>query len=291
MYQEGESEQWIGEWMEARGNRNEIVLATKFTSGLPVPAQIKINNSGNSKKSLHVSIEQSLKNLRTSYLDILYVHYWDYTTSIEEVMHSLNNLVVAGKVLYLGISGTPAWVVSAANTYAKDHGLAQFVVYQGRWNALQREFERDILPVCRHFGLGVAPWNVLNAGKFSKFIDQTSEGRGRDVAPLSEEEKLVLEAMSKVARELNATVAQISIAYVLYKAPYNTPIIGGRKAHHLEDNIKALDIKLTEKQVELIEGAVVFKPGFPHDLLGSGVRPAFDTPFIKLGGKIVKQQW
>jgi len=291
LYQQGESEEWIGEWMEKRGNRHEIVLATKFSSIVPIEGQIKINFVGNAKKSLHVSVEQSLKRLRTNYIDILYVHWWDYTTSIEEVVHSLNNLVTAGKVLYLGISDTPAWIVAAANTYAKDHGLAQFVLYQGRWNALQREFERDILPMCRHFGLGLAPWNVLNMGKFAKFPEQNaSEDKGRTVEPLTEKETQVLNALATVAKELNATVAQISIAYVLHKAPFNSPIIGGRKPSHLLDNIKALDIKLTEDHIKLIEGAVPFEIGFPHDFIGSGVRPNYEHMFVSVGGKIVKQQ-
>ena len=108
--------------------------------------------SGNHIKSLHLSVEESLKNLRTSYIDILYVHWWDHATSIEEVMNGLHNLVVQGKVLYLGISDTPAWVVSKANQYARDHGKTPFVIYQGLWNAMKRDFEREIIPMARAEG-------------------------------------------------------------------------------------------------------------------------------------------
>jgi aryl-alcohol dehydrogenase-like predicted oxidoreductase len=145
-YQEGQSEMWLGEWMAARENRDQIVLATKYSSPYKLSKQGKIqsNYGGNGIKSLRISVEASLKKLQTSYIDLLYVHWWDYAVTIPELMHSLNDLVVAGKVMFLGISDTPAWVVTKANQYARDHGLRPFVVYQGLWNAAIRDFERDI---------------------------------------------------------------------------------------------------------------------------------------------------
>ena len=112
----------------------------------------KINYGGNSSKTMHLAVEASLKKLRTSYIDLLYVHWWGYGSSIEEVMNSLHNLVASGKVLYLGVSDTPAWVVADANRYARDHGKTPFVIYQGRWNVLQRDFEREIIPMARSEG-------------------------------------------------------------------------------------------------------------------------------------------
>ncbi len=144
-YQMEESEEWIGEWMEKRGVRDQIVIATKFTTNFKAgkggdhPGQLS-NHSGNSHKSLHMSLEASLKKLRTDYIDVLYIHWWDFTTSIEELMQSLNRMVQAGKILYLGVSDTPAWVVSRANQYARDHGMKQFSVYQGLWSASNRDF-------------------------------------------------------------------------------------------------------------------------------------------------------
>lgn len=108
---------------------------------------------GNSNKSLRISVEASLKKLRTSYIDILYLHWWDYATSVEEVMNSLHNLVVQGKVLYLGVSDTPAWIVSRANNYARMSGKTPFVIYQGQWNILERDMERDIIPMCVSEGI------------------------------------------------------------------------------------------------------------------------------------------
>ena len=138
--------------MKKRNNRDEMVLATKFTTCFRTgygDKEIIINTAGNGTKSLHLSLEASLKKLQTSYIDLLYVHWWDFTCSIPELMQSLNIMVQQGKVLYLGISDTPAWIVSKANEYARQNGLRQFSVYQGRWSAEHRDFERDIIPMCQ----------------------------------------------------------------------------------------------------------------------------------------------
>lgn len=166
-YQGEESETWIGEWMKARGNRDEMVLATKFTTGyrtVGADEKIKVNFQGNHAKSLRVSVNASLKKLQTDYIDLLYVHWWDFTTSIPELMNSLHNLVTTGKVLYLGISDTPAWVVVKCNDYARFHGLTQFAVYQGHWSAAFRDFERDIIPMVEAEGMALAPWGAIGRG-------------------------------------------------------------------------------------------------------------------------------
>jgi aryl-alcohol dehydrogenase-like predicted oxidoreductase len=168
-YQDEQSEKYIGEWMEKQGVRDQMVVATKFTTGYTrasKPNAMHSNYSGNHTKSLHLSIEESLKKLRTSYIDVLYLHWWDFTTSIPEIMKSLNALCDQGKVFYLGVSDTPAWIVSKANQYARDHGLRQFVVYQGLWSAAKRDFERDIIPMCEAEGMGLAPWGALGGGNF-----------------------------------------------------------------------------------------------------------------------------
>ena len=187
---------------------------------------------GNSIRSLHVSVKASLKKLRTDYIDLLYVHWWDYETSIEEVMRGLHQLVQQGKVLYLGISDTPAWVVSQANQYARDHALTPFVIYQGAWNILDRSFEREIIPMARangkpHLfkslqsaltdtfprpGMALAPFNVLAGGKLRTDAEEqrrreTGE-RGRTVFSANwernENEKAVSRALEKVAEEIGA---------------------------------------------------------------------------------------
>lgn len=168
--------------------------------------------SGSHIKSLHLSVEQSLKNLRTSYIDILYVHWWDYATSIEEVMNGLHNLVIQGKVLYLGISDTPAWIVSKANQYARDHGKTPFVIYQGLWNVMKRDFEREIIPMARAEGMALAPWGVVGQGRIRTDEDeerrrQTGE-KGRVIIrpdwERNDEEKKVSKALEEVAKEVGA---------------------------------------------------------------------------------------
>ena len=162
-YQSEQSETWIGEWLSSKpGLRDQMVVATKYTTCFSAYKGydniIHTNNVGNNTKSLHVSLRNSLKKLQTDYIDILYVHWWDFSTSIPEVMQALNTVCEQGKVLYLGVSDTPAWIVSKANQYARDHALRQFVVYQGKWSAADRDFERDIIHMCAAEGMGLAPW-------------------------------------------------------------------------------------------------------------------------------------
>ncbi|KAL5084306.1 hypothetical protein Trisim1_012107 [Trichoderma cf. simile WF8] len=267
-YQLGESEMIIGEWMKKRGNRDEMVIATKYTTNYenrPDSKKIKANYTGNGSKSLHVSVEASLKKLQTDYIDLLYVHWWDFSTSTSEMMISLNNLVNSGKVLYLGISDSPAWVVSKANEYARNHGLRQFSVYQGRWSAAARDFEQDIIPMCKAEGMGLAPWGALGAGRF-KTEEQRNAPGGRNVAATEEEIK-VSKVLENVATRKNSIITSVALAYVMHKAPYVFPIVGGRKVEQLKENIAALKLKLTEEDIAEIEAAVPFALNFPYDLL------------------------
>ncbi len=275
-YQDEQSEQWLGEWMAERGNRDQLVIATKYTADYRSHAVGKgqfANGSGNSRRSLHVSVRDSLKKLQTDYIDIMYIHWYDYTTSIKEIMDSLHILVEQGKVLYLGISDSPAWVVAAANTYAEDHGKTPFSVYQGRWNVLVRDFERDIIPMARHFGMALAPWDVLGGGKFqtkAALEKRKEEGQGqRRAGEPSDVQVQMSEALAKVASEHGIeSVTAIALAYVIAKAPHVFPIVGGRKVEHLHDNIKGLSIKLTGDQIKYLESVQPFDIGFPTTFIG-----------------------
>ncbi|KAJ9109372.1 hypothetical protein QFC21_000702 [Naganishia friedmannii] len=252
-YQNEESEQWIGEWMEARGNRDQMVIATKFTTSYKAYAIGKNaarNQVGNHKKSLYLSVEDSLKKLKTS--------YWDHSTSIEEIMTSLHQLVLERKVLYLGISDTPAWVVAAANAFA------------------HRDFEREILPMAHHFGMALAPWDVLGGGHLqSKKQLEERKAQGEKLRAFTgagdqnEIEAKFSEVLSKIADAHQVdSVTTIALAYVLQKAPYVFPIVGGRKPEHLKSNIKALDIKLSDEEIKEIEDVQPFDVGFPHNFVG-----------------------
>lgn len=267
-YQHGQSEEWLGEWMESKGNRDEMVIATKFTGGQRAHENgiIQSNFGGNSAKNLHTSVERSLKQLRTSYIDLYYVHLWDSTTSIPELMHALNDLVQSRKVLYLGVSDTPAWLVTKMNCYARQHGLRQFAVYQGRWSAAERDFEREIIPMAIDEGMALAPWGVLGGGYFKPKEFWGKEGRNLEISQTGKEEKVSI-VLEKIAKEKGTIITSIALAYVMHKAPYTFPIVGGRKVEHLKGNIEALSLRLSKDEIKDIDGAYGFEMGFPHNFL------------------------
>ncbi|KAJ5595553.1 aryl-alcohol dehydrogenase AAD14 [Penicillium hispanicum] len=292
-YQFEQSEIWIGEWMAARKNRDHMVIATKFTTDYRTYELGKgkaPNAAGNHKRNMMISLRDSLRKLQTDWVDILYLHWWDYTTSIEEIMDSLHILVEQGKVMYLGISDTPAWVVSAANTYARAHGKTPFAIYQGRWNVMRRDFERDILPMAQHFGMALAPWDVLGSGKFQsaqQIAERKKTGEGLRAifgSEQTEDERRMSEALAKVASEHGIeSVTAIALAYVLCKAPNVFPIVGGRKVEHLHDNIQALSIRLTESQLNFLESVVPFDVGFPNNFIGPDPKTTDGKPGLLLG--------
>ena len=209
-------------------------------------------------------------------------------------------LVEQGKVLYLGISDTPAWIVSAANTYAIENGKTPFSVYQGKWCLADRSFERDIIPMAQHFGMALAPWGVLGGGMYQtkkaleerKKKGESLRGGGGNFSKQSEADIRVSEALAmvssffflfspiytfanfdspmiKVAEQHGIeSVTAIALAYVIAKAPKVFPIVGGRKIEHLKDNIQALSIQLTSEQIKYLESIVAFDIGFPLTMIG-----------------------
>jgi len=306
-YQNEQSETWIGEWMAEKKIRDQLVIATKFTTNYRSWEMGKpkaVNFSGNHKKSLHMSVRDSLKKLQTDYIDLLYLHWWDHTTSIEEIMDSLHVLVQQGKVLYLGVSDTPAWVVSAANTYARAQGKTPFSVYQGRWNVGLRDFEREIIPMARHFGMALAPWDVLGGGRFQtkKQIEarkKQGEGLRTMMGPPEQtpQEEKISAALEKVANEHGLeTPATIALAYVLQKTTNVFPIVGGRKVEHLQDNIRALSIRLTDEQIAYLESQTDFDPGFPSTMIGpssklTGVSPPIVAATAQIAYSRPERPW
>ncbi|GJN91667.1 hypothetical protein Rhopal_004690-T1 [Rhodotorula paludigena] len=277
-YQNDESETWIGEWMKERGNRDRVVIATKYTTNYRTYALGKneaIQYGGNNRRSMHLSVRDSLKKLQTEWIDILYMHWLSHDASIKEVMDALHILVEQGKVLYLGVSDTPAWWVAAANQYAIDHGKTPFVIYQGRWNVMLRDLERDIIPMCRQFGMAIAPWDAIGSGKLctQKQLDERkAKGEkfrgGAD--DRTETEIKYSEVLAKIAKEHGIeSVTAVALAYLMAKTPYVFPIVGGRKVEHLHDNIQSLEIKLTAEQIAEIDGTQEFEFGFPHNFCGT----------------------
>ncbi|KAK7044383.1 aryl-alcohol dehydrogenase [Favolaschia claudopus] len=296
-YQEGNSERIIGEWAEKRGCRDQLVIATKYTRPASLgDASITRHDQylGNSIKSMKLSIERSLKNLRTDYIDIFYVHLWDYHTSVEEIMDGLHNLVVSGKVLYLGISDCPAWFVVKANDYAKANGKTTFVVFQVSYSVLQRDIEREILPMCRHEGIALTVFRVVAGGKIRTDAEEerrrVSGEKGRATFGPWErtpDEKKMCDALEVVAEQVGAKhITAVAIAYTMHKAPHVYPVIGGRHVEQLLANIEALDISLSDEQMAYIDGILPFDKGFPANFIGEygkyppvlGHYSAFDYP-------------
>jgi aryl-alcohol dehydrogenase-like predicted oxidoreductase len=261
--------------MQKRNNRDQLVIATKYSCAFRAghgDREILVNTMGNGTKSLHVSVEASLRKLQTSYIDLLYVHFWDYTASIEETMQSLNALVTAGKVLYLGVSDTPAWVVAKANAYARAHALRPFSVYQGRWSAEHRDLEREIIPMCVDEGMAICAFGALGGGNFKtakQFEAARLEGAGAGRAGTPSEGTIKVAAVLEgVAERRGTAITSVALAYVMQKAPYVFPIVGGRNIEHLKGNIEALGLELSGEEIEEIEAAKEFDLGFPMNIFG-----------------------
>ncbi len=186
-------------------------------------------------------------------------------------MQSLNQLVSSGKVLYLGVSDTPAWVVSKANEYARNHALRPFSLYQGRWSAAQRDFEREIIPMCKDEGMGIAPWGALGGGNF-KSAEDRRKNEGRSMGGPSEAHIKLSEVLEGIAKKKETAMTSVALAYVMHKAPYVFPICGGRKVDHLKGNIEALGLELSKEDMDEIDGATPFDIGFPNNFLSRNPR-------------------
>ncbi|TVY66032.1 putative aryl-alcohol dehydrogenase AAD14 [Fusarium oxysporum f. sp. cubense] len=287
-YQNEESETFIGNWMQFQNNRDLLFIATKFSSNYrswELGSGKTVNYAGNHKKSLFLSVEASLKKPKTSYIDLLYVHWWDWTTSIEELMDSLHILIEQGKVLYLGASDTPAWIVSAANVYARAHGKTPFSVYQGRWNVMLRDFEQEIIPMARQFGMALVPWDVLGEGKLqTKKQIELRKAAGEGLRSMwgpdqTDTERKASEVLEKVAHDIGVdSIQQVALAYVMHKARNVFPLIGGRKVEHLQDNIGALRLHLSDKHIQAIESFQPFDVGFPSNVTGEDPKETGLTP-------------
>lgn len=295
-YQGGETESLLGEWMAARKTRDQVVLATKYTGPHRTSdpsINIRVNYGGNGIKSLKLTLEDSLKRLQTDYIDIFYLHWWNFTATIPEVMHSLNDLVTSGKVLYLGISDSPAWVVTKANQYARDHGLRPFVVYQGPWNAAFRDLEREIVPMCRDEGMGICAYSVLNSGRFQTskvFREREEKNPGRAHIPVSERDRKVSSVLEKLADAKKTNLTSVALSYILSKEPYVFPIVGGRKVEHLKGNIEGLTVSLTAEDFAEVENAYQFDPGFPQTFLSGTIAAGSDAP-QKLASRASEVRW
>ena len=239
------------------------MIATKYTLTLDAADP---NAGGNHRKSLVRALEQSLRRLRTDYVDLLWVHMRDATTPIEEIVRALDDQVRLGKVLYVGISDSPAWVASRANAIAELRGWSPFVAVQLPYSAVARDPEREVIPMAQELGLTVAAWGVLEHGLLSGRKPETLRWPGEP----SERGRAVVDAVEAVSAESGATPGQVAIAWLRKRV---IPIVGVRTAAQLEENLGALAVDLSDEQVARIDAAGAQPLGFPRSFLESdGVR-------------------
>ena len=265
-YALGNSEEILGRAIKDFTRREEVVLATKVYT----PMHKGANGGGLSRKHIMEAVDASLKRLGTDYIDLYQIHRWDYDTPIEETMEALHDVVKAGKALYIGASSMHAWQFSKAQYTAKLNGWTQFISMQPQYNLIYREEEREMLPMCEDMGVGVIPWSPLArgflAGNRNKDGGDTARAKGDQFAKAlyyQDEDFLVAERLQSVAEAKGVAPMQIALAWVLNNSAVTSPIIGASKPHHLEDAIKALDVKLTPEEVQLLE-----EPYKPHAVLG-----------------------
>ncbi len=266
VYTEGSSERLLGEFIQVE--RDYIVLATKYTLSNTTKDP---NRSGNHRKNLVQSVEASLKRLNTPYIDLLWVHAYDYLTPIEEMMRALDDLVRQGKVLYLGISDAPAWITARANTIAEYSGWTPFIGSQLEYNLTERSPERDLLPMAAELGIGTVAWSPLSAGLLTgKYQNKKGEGSGGRMEGTStyrfnDKNFAIVDVVVEEAKKLEISPAQLSLAWILAKGII--PIIGARKLHQLKDNIGAVDVIIPEKVMHHLDEATAIELGFPHDFV------------------------
>ena len=269
-YTDGSSEKFIGEF--TKSDRDYWVIASKYTlfdrNGDP-------NAAGNHRKNMFRSVDESLKRLQTDYLDVLYLHVWDFTTPIEEIILSMNDLVKNGKVHYLAISDTPAWEVSRMNMYAQLQCLRGFAGIQVEYNLLQRSAEREYIPMAKELGLAFLPWAPLAGGALTgKYVNGDEPGRIKQESDRrSERAAKIASVVLEISKVTGFSPAQIALKWSMLKYELTFPIIGARKINQITDSLNAINIDLSQKHFDQLNAVSSIELGFPHEFLVSdGVR-------------------
>lgn len=272
LYTNGTSEEYVGEF--SRSERERMVLATKYTLSMD---KSDPNKSGNHRKNMVQAVDASLKRLKTDYIDLYWLHAWDYLTPVDEVMRALDDLIRAGKVLYIGISDTPAWIVSRANTLAELMGWTQFVGLQIKYSLIDRTVERELLPMARSFDMTVTPWATVGSGLLTgkltrpeliakrgdHRLSNTEAGKGN----LVDKNITIAKELDRVADEIGRSSSQTAINWVRQQPGNIIPILGARNGEQLKDNLGCLNFELTAEQIGQLNEISHIDLGFPHDFL------------------------
>lgn len=268
-YHNGETEEYLGRWL--KGRRDSMVVATKYSLAMD---HSDPNAAGNHRKNMMQAVEKSLKRLQTDTIDLFWVHVYDEDTPIEETMRALDDLVRMGKIHYIGISDTPAWVISAAHVMSDLRSLPVSAI-QVEYSLLARTPERDLLPMAQHFGMAVTAWAPMAGGVLTGKYTRNQESDSLRRAGNEEKERTseynlkIARTVDAIADELGATSAQVAVAWVLSRGYRYFPVVGARKVSQIEDVIGAADLQLSESQLARLDEITGIELGFPHDFLAS----------------------
>lgn len=276
-YTNGSSERMLGEF--TRDHRESLVLATKYTT-LRRPGDP--NSGGAHRKSLFASVETSLRQLNTDYIDLLFLHVWDFTTPVEEILRGMDDLVRHGKVLYVAMSNAPAWEISRMQAIADLRGWSPLVALQIEYSLMNRGAERDLIPMARTMGLGVTPFSPLGGGvltgKYSR-TDLTATSADSDesnrksfnagLGMVTERTLAIAEVVREIAAEVGHTSAQVALAWTLQNPGVTAPVIGARTPEQLVGNLGALEVDFTADQLARLDKVSAIDLGYPHDMLAS----------------------
>ena len=281
-YTEGHSEELLGRFINEHGVRDRVVLATKFTfnaePGNP-------NAGGNGRKNIYRALEGSLRRLQTDYIDLYWLHAWDTITPIEEVISTLNDLIAAGKIRYYGFSDTPAWYVARAQTLAEKGGKERLIALQLEYSLVERNIEREHVPAAQELGLGITPWSPLAggflSGKYQRKGD-TGQGEGRlEIAKeipnpgfqrFTEHNWRILDVLLEVARQLNRSVAQVALNWVITQPGVTSTIIGASKLAQLEDNLRCGEFEVPADLRNRLDEISANAPGHPYEFFEPGMQ-------------------
>ncbi|MBX9689288.1 MAG: aldo/keto reductase [Candidatus Obscuribacterales bacterium] len=270
-YTKGHSELIIGDYINKRGfRRDKLVIATKFFGTL-YPGDPNAGGAG--RKSIMAACERSLRRLQSDYIDLYWMHCWDKHTPIEETMSALNDLVREGKIRYIGFSDTPAWKTAQAQMISHFRGWAPLVAMQIEYSLLERTVEGELLPMAKEMQLGVTPWSPLKFGVLSgKFTRENhgkhDPGRGDWVrAHLNDKAYDIIDELIKISKELNTSPARVALAWVQNRPGVASSIIGARTMEQLEDNLQAIDLKISQAQLQELDRLSKPSLNFPHDFL------------------------
>jgi aryl-alcohol dehydrogenase-like predicted oxidoreductase len=268
-YIDGTSEEFVGEFIA--GRRERMVVATKYTLNMRPDDP---NAGGNQRKNLTQSLEASLKRLRTDYVDLYWVHNWDYLTPLDEVLRALDDAVRAGKVLYIGISNTPAWIVSRANALAEFRGWTRFVGVQIEYSLIERTPEREFLPMARALDLAVAAWAPLAGGVLTgKYSGSAEKDRAvtkrlfMNARFLTERNLAIAQAVQQVAERLGRRPSQVALNWLRRRKGVVIPIVGARTLDQLNENLGCLDFELGTEELARLDEVSQIALGYPYDFV------------------------